>query len=58
MKKLQILEGVKAINKKEQLTINGGHDPCFGTLLVGKTEEACNIQGLLWHDDGCWACFG
>ena len=68
MKKLQNLKGAKALNKKEQQSINGGAplDPdrdgnCpFNECWIGGPEcpqgQVCNPVGPAWPD--CNVCIG
>ena len=60
MKNLQNLKGAKALNKKEQQSINGGGtNPCgkTGGMVVNYSYAQCVGYGLVWHNGQCWACY-
>ena len=65
MKNLQNLKGAKALNKKEQQTINGGgpigisKGPCGGTGGEVVHPFWCTYphHGMQWYNGVCYACY-
>jgi len=63
MKNLRNLKGAKALNKKEQLNINGGlgNHPCgkTGGMILPNvlTPSHCSAAGGIWYNGDCWVCY-
>ncbi len=58
MKKLANLKGVKALNKNEQKSINGGGGPFIGSDCITNCSSVCNpnVTGAYGFRHVCVPC--